>query len=59
MNTNENEFPREGSLKKHFYGVPHGISLFTDEQMDAFVENVFDWSHRFRDQWIGPLGAIQ
>ena len=41
MNTIGNEFPREGSLKKHFYGVPYGISSFTNEQMDAFVENLY------------------
>ena len=49
MSTFEKEVTHEGSPKKHFYGVPQGIASFTDEQMDAFVENL-------NDQMVRDLG---
>ena len=42
MNKFENDVPREESPKKHFYGVPQEMGSFTDEQMDDFVENLYD-----------------
>ena len=42
MRTFEKEVAHERSPKKHFYGMPQGIASFTDEQLDAFAENLYD-----------------
>ena len=38
----ENEVPSQGSPKKGFYAVPKGIASFTDEQIDAWAEKLYD-----------------
>ena len=42
MTTSENEISSAGSPKKHFFKVPAGIQNFTDEQIDAFAEHIYN-----------------
>ena len=49
MTAFENVVPSQGIPKKHFYGVPKGIASFTDEQIDA-------WGEKLYDQMVRDLG---
>ena len=50
MTTPENEVGRTNSPKKHFFKVPEGIQDFTDEQIYAFAEYMYDQFMEVSDQ---------